>query len=580
MAVNIVKKPCGVDFIKNDLEFVFKGNNIQVSGMNSSHKIVFNTQPAIGKYFVLKINDKSYSFVIVDKSSSGSIYTLFLTNASIDKDDFLEKLQANYHISKDFNVSITIESGKLTIKFDSKVPGTNTFVVTTSDNSFSISVVPISMGIPRIYKKNYKLFTQFNVEYLKNGSTVNEKSPEIILDVDNDGYATLNLDILNNISDDIDTPSSFYLKYGKYILNNMLIKFSLDYSEMYDDNNNYPIKWLKKSNEFIGIKGLISTSGKNLNKPDWNDIFQHTISKCELIRLYGCDNNQTFFSHKDGKDYLYLSLFDTSKPKTYSKILKGTLSFTLSNSTFQILQLLEDIEIKNFSIVRIPVHLQALPILNKTNVLKYTIAMWNMDSNENVIKRTFIIKQANHILHEFLLQNKYGVLEYFYTDAKKTESLVKADEIVINNLNLLKITEKNKTFTVYTGFKHYNQLKTIEQAARNNHNFMVINDKLVPIYIMPESITTLDENKELQETQFKFRFKDDNTEEIVIQNLITTKPQYDEITISTIENPLEKIWKDNLESLEVGTIVLKTAYWDDRYKFNESEIQNIWYSNK
>jgi hypothetical protein len=225
---------------------------------------------------------------------------------------------------------------------------------------------------------------------------------------------------------------------------------------------------------------------------------------------------------------------------------------------------LPDITITNYSVIRLPVHIRAFNnITNKNNIIKYTITLYNEDNVNATINRTFIISQPDAFIHEFLLQNKYGILEYFFVNTQKIENNIKADEMILNYMNDIDILEKSKTFSVITGVKHYNQLKIIEQASQTENNFIILKNKLCQVYIVPESITTLDESKDLQETSFKFRFKDDNTEEIIIQNK------------TEISDPSE-IWEDDYLD-EQGNYIPVT--WDDSNKINIQNTENLWNYN-
>jgi hypothetical protein len=378
-------------------------------------------------------------------------------------------------------------------------------------------------------------------------------------------------DILKKLSDDIDIPLLFSTNSQISILNRLIIKYSIEYSEMFTDNSDKKIKWIRKSDEFLGIIGLNSTSGANINLPDWEDIYPNKpIEKCENIRLFGCDNKKTFHTIKSGKDYLYLCLFDTSKLNTFSKILKGKVELLFSNGENYVINLTDQI-IKNYSIVRIPTSLSVFEIktLKNIKVIQYKITLWDSANVTETMERTYIIDEKKYYIHEFLFQNKYGVLEYFFVEDQKNEITLKADQIILNNINEININEKNKIFTVNTGVKTYHQLKIIAQAALTNHNYLIFKDSLIPIYINPETITLLDESKDLQDTVFKFIFKDDNTENIVVQNAFSI---------------VAPVWQDEYDKYEyLGDdypAEFVPATWDDKNKFNELKKEILWNLNQ
>jgi len=558
MAVNIVRKPFEVDFIQNNLNFVFKGDNIQVAGTKPFRMLYFNTHPQPGATFTLIVNGITFNYTVISSTqANNSIYKLVNKNGRLDEADLLSKLRANLYISQDFTFEINYTGNLMRLIFGSKNPGKNIISIIT-DGSFNALFPTMQPGIPRTYRKDYKVWARFNFEYMKSGNKIAETSPEILLDVDNNGYATLPVDILKKIAKGIDAPASLTQSFGANILNNIMIKYSLEYSEMYDGE----IKWVKRSDDFYAINGLNSTSGASTNLPDWEEDDYLFIRSTPYIRLFGCNNNMEYITHSNGKDYLYLCLFDSSKSGSYSRTLTGSVEIYDSGG-FSISRSLPNIIIQNYSVVRVPAYLLAL-FDNTVGVFKYTLSLWDTSTPNRKIVRTYIIKTPPFYMLEFLLQNKYGVLEYFFANTKNIKNNVEGDNIVINNIISTDITKNNKIFDTRSGPKTYDQLKLIAQAAINEHNYIILKDKLIPISIIPESITILDETKDLQEASFKWQFRDGNTEEIVVLNL----------TIAGPTNPTDNKWNDYGQIGTQGQTIFFT--WDDTLKINELNIENQW----
>lgn len=564
MAVNITQKPFVVDFIQNDAKFVFKGENIQVAGSKTSVVLFIVTQPAVGKKFTIKINDKEFEYTITS-TLTNDIHKLYYNNNKINDDDLLRKLAATKYIADNFTFVIDYGAGVMRLSFSSKKVGKYTFEI-HKDSSFNAFFSYISSGQDRIYRPNYKVWVRFNFLTAKSTLTaLVDNRPEILLDVDENGYATLPLDILKKISKGIDIPTivssnNQYIKYGATILNGALVQYYFDYSEVYGGE----IKWLKKSSDFYAINGANSTSGASLNRPDWFDIFPATtIEKQQYARLFGCDNSKTYQTHLFGRDFLYLCLFDTTKDVNHKKTIKCKIEILLKNGMHASAEQ-PDITITNYSIVRIPAYIDAFFNMEYfKEILQYKIILWNSDAVNNLIERTYIINEVSEDIHQFLFQNKYGVLEYFYAENQKIELNSKGNVIVNDNIKKIDITEQEKKFTIKTGAKSYNQLKILEQAAKSEHNYLIKKDKLIPIYIIPESITILDETKDLQETSFSYSLRDNNNEDII--------PYY-ATKLTIIENQLlvsEEQWHDTNQQEQ-------TNIWDDRNKFNETKITNLY----
>ncbi|MCL2311233.1 MAG: hypothetical protein FWC41_01900 [Firmicutes bacterium] len=553
---NIVKKPFGVDFIQNDLKFVFHGNNVRVAGSKSYHTIQFLSQPAVGDKFILKVNEKEFTYTIISTTQSDdSIYKIISNNGSIF-DDFIKKLNLNFYLSNIFNFSLAPQpTGIILVRFNAKEVGVNRISIQRIIGTFG-AAIGNSLGRERVYFKDYKFLVYFDVEYAQDGNIIKETLPAMLLDADINGYATLPCDILAKLSKSIDIPLSANQAYRAYILNHLLIRYSLLCYEMYEGE----VQNVKESGLFYGINGRVSTSGANINRPDWNDIFSSTLEKCEWIRLFGCDNNKTFQSHYNGRDCLYLSLFDTSKPSTHSKILSGTLEALYADGTKNTITLM-DLTIANYSVARVPTSLRAFSILNRANIIQYTITLWNSDRPTQRMKRTYNVNATPYHIHEFFLQNKYGVIEYFFAETRKIETQTKADIINVDNINDIQFLEKNKIYTVNTGIKDKNQLKLLSQAVHSQHNFIITKNRLIPIFIVPESIKIIDESKDLQETSFKYQYKDENTDEFILLNAIEgSQEPY---------NPFGNRWQDTKAPSEPN-------YWDDRDVYNETNTPNIW----
>jgi len=566
VSVNIVRKPFAVDFIQNDLSFVFKGDNIQVAGTKSVHKIQFIILRD-GDEFGISINNTIYNFVVTKKTASNSsnINSLIIDNSgNPDLSDFVLKLNASY-FSRDFD----FKKERDTINFwdyisvISKVPGNNSI---QSKNYYATAIYTLfctqmTQGFERKFKDNYKIFVRLNFEYMNVGNKVSENSEEILLDVDESGYATLSLDILKGLSQKIDAPETFSQVYKDFILNSIIIKYIVEYAEMFGGE----LKLIKKSTDFYGINGLNSTSAVAVNRPDWDTIFSsNTIEKCNYVRLYGCHNNKTYHSHIQGKDYIYLSLFDVSKNKNYEKTVKAKIDLLYDDGVTQeyFLDSRMDLIIKNYSIVRVPTHIRVFPFFgNRNRIVKYTVSLWNSDYETGKISRTYVLKNVNNI-YEFLLENKYGVLEYFFVENQKIKITTSGDSVVLNNNTDINITEKKKEFFVKTGIKNYEQLKILEQATASKNNYIIIKNKLIPINIIPESIEILDENKDLQESYFSFFIKDSNSEEVIV--MLPGKH------INDIDVISEGIWQDH------NYADYSTKHWDDTDIFQEFNTESIW----
>jgi hypothetical protein len=169
--------------------------------------------------------------------------------------------------------------------------------------------------------------------------------------------------------------------------------------------------------------------------------------------------------------------------------------------------------------------------------------------------RTFVLNEKPFFAKQFLLQNKYGVLESFFVENEMMEKKVDGEQIMHENKVEIDVQDISATFTARTGNKSEHDLKLLSEAIENKQNYKIVNDILYPITILPDTLTIFDEEEDLQSAQFQYVFQ-----------------------IREYPHPLEVYKEAMLESVEAfGTTWNELSYkkWNDTSNFEMLENTSV-----
>lgn len=496
MPANIVNSVFPLDFIKNDLSFDVSGTPFLSKGKKSTSTFKLTTLPAVGQKFYIKFEDKSLEFIIKTPGTIAAFEAYSIQNYSgqLLVNELITKIALNYYIAELYDVTI---SSVLKIIFTSKLPGTGVVNITGLPMN-NVGFFTMEVGSSALIRDNYKIFARFNISRYFNENIETLKTQPIFFSLNEKNQVKVPVEILRSYFENVDIPlseSGFTAEILKYAY----IKAELEYAEYFD----YSVQLLKKSSSVYFLNGGSLDSYRNVNQGDWIDpIDAAMVSKSNTARAFGCDSGKCIRTFYNCPQYAYFFYFNSEQSNVVEKTLNVTVKATLKNGSF--VNKTFTFIVKNFQFVRIPLSIKGLTLSDNTDIIEYNVNVFPDTLEQKAWTRKFNIVPQPFNSKVFLFQNRYGVLESFFTEAESFEKTISGDLLIKGNSIEIDGTSE-KTFICKTGPKSASEMQLLSEAIESKFNFIVINKTAVPIKILPESFVIKNESEDFVEAEFKYR---------------------------------------------------------------------------
>jgi len=554
MPANITEAPFLFDFANNAIRYRLSGTPVSTTGRKAVTRYKINTMPRATYYITLRYGTKKFIFEISTSSiAANEPYQIYAYSTTAQrKDELIKKIAQNYYISKDYAVTV---SDTLEITFTARQNGGANVSMQTDDSSANIQHVSQTTGIARTEKTGYKLFAKLEVTRFA-PSTTTMQTPEILLHVDNSNRASLPLALLRSYFQGVDLPG-LTQRLAAYPLKYAMIKCRLVYSDYFDGT----VQMIKRSDERYLVNGKVSESHRGLNVADWscpmggNNILRNFVRP----RSYGSPSGLTVKSYRDLVQYAYFMLFSSSSTSALISQLQVRIDI-LNEDGSEINNINPGaLSLSNFTIYRVPLSVKALSLQNhSTQILSYTVRIYHTSAPSAVWTRTFVLQEKTYDAKEFLLQNKYGVLESFFIENEMVEKTVDGEKVTCDGKIETDIQDVFTTYTARTGNKSDVEMKLLGEALENKFNYKIVDGALIPITILPDTLTIFDEGEDLQAAEFQYSLKNPNG---TLANPATRilKELEKEAFEEKWDEPLYKIWNDELtfEEKKNTTLILE-----------------------
>ena len=421
------------------------------------------------------------------------------------RNELVTKIAENYHIMRYYEVSV---DEYLNITFVSREYGGD-IVSLDGDGSGDIDVLEQTTGIARTEYPNYQIFAKFEVERSSGASFQQLESPEMFLHLNEENTADVPTEILRSFFSQVDLPDPRFETLAAYPLRYATLKCRLTYSEVYGQPLQVGV--LKHSRYFHLLSGRIDGIHHSYNLPDWNTEVQNEhLSYYDYVRDFGCTTGLTVRSFLGMPQYAYFLLFDNYHDESYTNTI-GISVIAREKSGEIFIRDYGQISITNYKLVRIPLSAEALELtLMVRELLSYTVVVKN--GTGLAWKRTYVMEQKPYNAQVFLLQNKYGLLESVFAVDEAVEEETQGTDTVKNGIVDIDITDTSTVYTARMGFKSAQELSLVAEAMRGRFNFRILDEEMiVPIAIIPDTLTVVDTAEDLLSVEFQYRFKLDNT---------------------------------------------------------------------
>lgn len=538
MSIYLSERPFDVDFAQNSLSAKFNCTPNQISGVKFYKQFAFTSLPAVNKKITFTFNNTSLTFTIAQYVIAAKYPDKMAVALNTAKllESFEDKIVYHYLLNKYYDISAVISGNVVIVTFAAKEVGSEyNLTITTDDRTVHYTAIAGSVaGVNRVKLSNYFVFAQLLIKRYSQAIQETIRTPEMIISVDENSQAKLQLDILKGYFEECDVPN-ITDSIGGYPLQYATILYNILYAEVYGDTP--AVQIVKKSEDLIALNAKEYEYPRSVNLPDWITFHnEKKISEYDQPRNYGSTNNLTVKSYKDLPQYLYFILVagaDQSDTYRIDLLLKdGTV--VSSHATGQIL-------FQHNAITRIPVSFRSLGLdLYLGDILSYTInfTFSGLSAGDTMIfKRTFILEEKPFFAKEFLLQNKYGVLESFFIENQLVEKETEGNKVVKNGATEIDFTNKSTIYTARTGAKTKEEMQLLSDALEQKFNYRILNNKTYLISILPNTFTITDEAEDLQSAEFSYILN------IAANNIGTENVAETDTNIYLFEN--STVWDDN-----------------------------------
>ena len=503
MPITITEKPFLFDFVHNAVSFTLNGTPTAVAGRNAVSRYQIISMPRVNYMIVLSYGTKTYNFFIRNFSSAQTNpFEIYSYSASSQiKKELERKIAQNYYINQDFEVTV---SDSLEIIFTARQYGENKVMMQSNDNSANIMILSYTTGIAEVEKTGYKLFAKLEISQTISGAIQTVQTPEILLHVDANNRALLPLTLLRSFFSNVDIPV-WNENFAAYPLQYALLKYRLIYTDYFDDL----MQAMECSVWQYLVNGKMSETDRIQNLPEWNCPMSANskLSSFARPRSYGSPSGLNIKSYPALSQYAYFMLFNNSGTESYKSSLEVRVDILNEDGTAVQNINPGTITLSNFSTVRIPLSVKSLSLHTYSmQILLYRVRIYHTSNSTAVWTRTYIMQQKPFHAKEFLLQNKYGILESFFIDNEMIEKKVEGEKIICAGKTEIDITDVSTIYTARTGYKSNTEMKLLSEAMENRFHYKRVNDALVRITILPNTFIVIDEAEDLQTAEFQYVF--------------------------------------------------------------------------
>ncbi len=543
MAVTLREQPHPLDFAGNGTRFLLKGTPVLTAGSKS--RSVWRVDALPSSVLTVGFGGTVLDFQISTpyQAKDNALRIAGYTDTAMLKNELTTKITGNYTIARLYDVTVADD---LTITFLSKDYGGET-VTLDGNGSGDIEQVEQVAGVTRVQRPNYGVLAWFEVTRYNGGVVQELATPDMILHLGADNIAELPLEILRHYFAAADVPS-LTETFNAYPLLYATLKYRLAYTDVSGEIPQAGV--VKRSQECFLSAGRLDDSHHALNLADWHTAMgaSATLSEYKDIRDFASPTELTVRTYASLSQYAYFLLFNIYQDNAHTRSLAVRVDVrTKDGHTFPLD--MGSVTVQNYNIVRIPLSPSALGIPSAEDVLSYTVTAQN--ASGAVWTRTFVLERKPHRAQEFLLQNRYGLLETLSTYTSAVEEETEGSDTVKNGVVGADITDTATVHTARTGYKTEREIQLVADAMRGRFNYRIVDGRAVPIAILPDTLTVTDTAEDLLEAEFQYRFNKPTTAK-------TSNLPVDPGTVEKWDDDL--IWRDDIVRTSARQNEIATHY--------------------
>jgi len=489
--MRIQKKPYPIDFIGNDPQYVVRATPCHSEGRQFSRTFAVLALPA--GQLIMEVDDSVLTWQLVSLPTD-KIREMTATNSTDPAAllDILEsKLVYDPELNQKFTVSCRVESSECRVKITAKDPGPHIVTMRHSSSPLFTPARTTVTGTNRIYRNNYRVKARFSVQ--KNGAW-SQATPELRYEESN-MLVKIDTSVLKSVFQKPDIPKWNQAGTANHCPN-AAIKARLILSEEWSDNEYGEIETKKmiSSDPLTLVNGGLEEYAWRNNIPDWetNDLTHfHLKTGCSL---FGQNDGETSVVPPESEQYIYIWNYE-SQPQTVRVIETAVFEDGSTDDDW------------------FDEEMTLLPGLNRITMKETdeTVVKWSVDVWHNtsvVAKRKYLVKEPQWGSRTMLLLNSMNQYEPFTVEETAMEKQTEGERRITAGKDKYDTTDTQKVFTARCHPRNEKELLNLEKALGEQNNLLLDGKFAWYLDMVPGSLTTRDNGKDLIETEFQYRLRE------------------------------------------------------------------------
>ncbi len=510
MSVTLTSTPFKVAWAKNRNSYKMSCNTLVSNGTRCLYYYNWTgTFPSVGQYIVINVDGVEYKFKVVSATSTAA-YEISQWKEIGPKVADCYYLKALFTITcnslSDVGSGWMQLSGKAYVKHVVSVYAMDEDGNRLSNQLYNTSsIYPQNPGTDPVYLKNYAVAARLEVVTNNNNTLTTHSVSGLVFQPDTAGNIEIPLDLLGSLIPQPDIPTTDPTVSTWDVTTNMLMKYRLQYGEMWGDDVPLIQNWVTNpaSGYNFALCGEEADRFSRLNLADWDDsnvLFSETNS---LFRILGERSGETVRVSRSQAQYIYGMWYDRTQSSSATKTVNIGLSVDSSIGTQT------SKTVRNGEIYRIPVGIAGLGISATPKYYTLSISLGG-----TTWQRTFIVYPDSYQPTNFLLQNKYGLLTVLQVPEVRREMNTEAEEMVVDRRRYLDITDDSETYTAVTALMTREEGRKLAMCVGQQFHYVQCGTNWLRISIEAGSFTVLDEAEDMIRVEFNYRFIENQEENI------------------------------------------------------------------
>lgn len=507
MSVSVISTPPTFGWAKNRNSLRLQCDALATTGSTATIYVRRSgVLPEAGCHVVLCIDGRELVYTVVN--TAGGAYEV------AESEKLFDAIRANWYVQQLFRYPVSTNTQNtdsyLTLVgrtqgyhkveiYCTAADGTRTY---HEESMLSWVLGKNGAGVDRAEKPNYAIAAEIEAVVNDYNVLTTHKVGGLVFHPDTKGVATIPLDALAGLVPQPDLPTTDTTTADWQLLTNMLLKYRISYGEAWGESTPLVQNWTTTGYRYA-LCGEVADRFARLNLPDWYGVAEHQIGTDDnnFFWVLGEDDGQTVRVRRDEAEYVYGLWFD-SKKGTYAELtvqMTVTINGKVTTTTHSV---------RNGEVYRIPVGPAAL---GAARALYYTV---KLASESMTWERTYTVEAPLWKPTRFLLQTKYGYVRPLAVPEVRREVLIEGEVLKADRHRYLDITELGEEYTARTALLTREEARRLAQCIGQEYHYVQCGTSWLRITIEAGTFAVLDEAEDMLRVEFKYRFVENQGENI------------------------------------------------------------------